>query len=147
MGSEMNNETKTWCRRQCEVQHATTDDDFAGMEMAWRYAESRSGGVLTVIDIKAMAEMIDTTANPYGQFRKGPAVFMDGGSSSHSMYIEDNLNSLLVNLGAIPLTPAEFYRELMYIHPFKDGNGRVGALVYNMLNGTINNPVDPPPYK
>jgi hypothetical protein len=43
------------------------------------------------------------------------------------------------------LKPLEFYRELLEIHPFVDGNGRTGKIVLNWLNKTLLNPVFPPP--
>lgn len=42
------------------------------------------------------------------------------------------------------MTPEEAYRELMEIHPWADGNGRTGKIVYNWLKGTLDNPVLPP---
>lgn len=42
------------------------------------------------------------------------------------------------------LSPLDFYRRLLEIHPFVDGNGRTGKIVLNWLNGTLANPIFPP---
>jgi hypothetical protein len=42
------------------------------------------------------------------------------------------------------LGSSEFYREFEEIHPFIDGNGRTGAILYNMMNGTMNDPIPTP---
>jgi hypothetical protein len=142
----MTEQVRQWCYAECERQHATTPADIAGMESAWSYAVEIAGRdlLININDLATMAELIDQAANPGGRFRTGPAVFMDGGTASPAYDIERKLNELL----SVVDMPAWFiYRELMYVHPFRDGNGRVGALVYNILNGTINKPVVPPPYK
>jgi hypothetical protein len=43
------------------------------------------------------------------------------------------------------LTPLGFYKRFEEIHPFVDGNGRVGKVLYNWLLGTLHDPVFPPP--
>lgn len=142
----MNAQVKEWCREQCIMQHATTEQDFAGMEGAWYYAISNcQAGPLAIDDITWMALLIDPIANPNGEFRMGPAVFMGGGSAADAEDIRRYLAFLMDSVYS--LTPEEIYRELMWIHPFKDGNGRVGALVYNWLNGTLAEPVNAPEYK
>jgi len=39
------------------------------------------------------------------------------------------------------LTPDEAYLEFEKIHPFVDGNGRVGKVIHNWLNKTLDEPV------
>lgn len=41
------------------------------------------------------------------------------------------------------MTPNEAYLEFEHIHPFEDGNGRTGKIIFNWLNRTLHDPVLP----
>lgn len=76
-------------------------------------------------------------------FRHTSVRFADYSFAPDAEIIPDAITSLC-NAG---LTAAEFYQEFEEIHPFIDGNGRVGSLLFNLINKTLDNPIKPPIFK
>ena len=59
----------------------------------------------------------------------------------------DKLETLMTNLmhlGFPDISPEESYKEFEMIHPFVDGNGRAGKIIFNWLRGTLDDPILPP---
>jgi hypothetical protein len=54
------------------------------------------------------------------------------------------LNELLEDVGQE--SPEEWFRRYEEVHPFRDGNGRTGQILYNWLRGTLDAPVWAPDY-
>lgn len=85
--------------------------------------------------IKNLGQMVDPEANANG-FRQTPVLI--NAISIPWSNIERNIESIC-NLQK-EANAAEFYYAFERIHPFIDGNGRVGAILYNWLNDTLFTP-------
>lgn len=87
--------------------------------------------------ILALGALVEPEKNA-GGFRRTPVTI------NHVAIPAENIDRQIANLVNADLSPLAFYTEFEQIHPFVDGNGRVGALLYNLLAGTIDDPVLPP---
>ena len=110
---------------------------------AWCYAlgfpgESRG---LTAFTIEAIAKMIEPDKNIGGfrtvEVRVGTRICPPWST----VY---GLTTELCSTLTPETDPIDFYKRLMEIHPFVDGNGRTGKIVLNWLNGTLLDPIFPP---
>jgi len=102
------------------------------------------GGMIEVYHILDLVGLIEPDVNVNG-FRVGPVSFADGTVLTNHRLIADQVAALL-RLQA-HVTPAQFYQEYEEIHPCADGNGRAGAILFNLLGGTLDRPLVPPPFK
>ena len=139
-----------YIRESCEIQDATTPDDFIGMSLAYQHATTMWIGKMNGIRYRYifMSDLAPLICDIRGgvrwvEFRDTPVHFANGNvvSGGRDM-IKRQVNMLIENASAF--TPTEFYWAFEQIHPWDDGNGRVGSLLFNVLNNTICDPIHPP---
>jgi hypothetical protein len=135
-----------FCIAECGRQNDLTTEAVAGMVEAW-YCASGSHFWICPDNILVLGE----TVKPQNKnFRKTPVTFQNGQKGIHHNDIERCLDNLCKAIHRDyedeNISADEFYKEFESIHPFEDGNGRVGAILWNVLKGNIYNPVCPPDF-
>lgn len=129
--------------------------DVGYMLNAWMDAivQQKAGVPLSIGIIEGWAQRIDPSANSYGMrtgsiwigyeertatgLHKRMELWLDAVEHGGFTPFED---------GKYPPGVSEAdlaYKAFEEIHPFYDGNGRTGKIIYNWLNGTLLDPVWP----
>lgn len=104
-------------------------------------SHERSGGVILEADVIEMLRLIEPEVNANG-YRRVPVRINNTAKVIGFQHIDQRMRRLIEFQDA--LDPIEFYTELEEIHPAKDGNGRLGAILFNWKRGTLRTPGLPP---
>ncbi len=131
------------CARQQSGEYSVYRMVFAASALQEQLAVARTHFSNMVL---SLGRVIEPTKNAHG-WRTTPVTFADGSMALEANLIPRQMRYLAEAVADRELSPAEIYQQLMEIHPFIDGNGRVGALIYNALTNGLDYPTTPPEFK
>lgn len=138
MGFIVDYEVVKFSAIECRLQ-MSGELSVAWMVDGFLYAQevSRKVRYPTVTNVLELGKLIEPSDNARGFRQCGVRI-----GSDVKINWED-IPRQVVNLceSAHLLSPNEFFKEYEEIHPFVDGNGRTGAILFNWMNDTLYKPV------
>jgi len=135
-----------FCCIECERQRNVKPTGVYQMLLGLIYAKTKANEadfVFTEDFIKTIAGIVAPITK--AEYRTIPVIFDNGQKGINSRLITDQMQKLVAN--HTNMDPIEFYKNFELIHPFVDGNGRVGSILYNLMRDTLNLPQLPPQIK
>lgn len=135
-----------FCVQECTRQKDNAPLMVLAMMQALAYADHYGKddpyGFLTEKNVIHLGKMV----KPFKVkgYRNVPVHFANGNTGCPPGEIADRMARLLTIAFKHRPAPVEFYKQFEEIHPFVDGNGRVGVILFNLLNGTLDDPIPAP---
>lgn len=133
-----------WAAVECRRQRSG-ELSVAWMLHAWQFALSTSLNKSRQITEPAVVE-IGRLVEPYVNGRGYREVGVRVGSDVKLDWRQ--VPRAMANLvaAADTLEPGEWFYEYENIHPWRDGNGRSGSILWNWLRGSLTEPGEPPEF-
>lgn len=133
-----------FCAIECEHQ-GSGELSVYNMVNAWDWAQTQAQqGNPTLSDVEHLGMLVEPKWNKPGFRTVDVRVGWDVKIPWYD--VPKAMNDLILGLEADMYAPEQFFWEYEQIHPWRDGNGRSGAILFSWLSDTLEHPKWPPNY-